>query len=106
MTQRLHKEHITLVTPSGDSQTVSELLQWSLDMIKTRLSVMPQDTRKAFLNILTSLIEKSPDPKLLKVVTKMVEEWVKAKVRMCVGVGGVGQVCVCVCVWVGGVVQG
>ncbi|XP_064401908.1 transformation/transcription domain-associated protein-like isoform X2 [Halichondria panicea] len=79
VTQRLHKEHITLVTPSGDSQTVSELLQWSLDMIKTRLSVMPQDTRKAFLNILTSLIEKSPDPKLLKVVTKMVEEWVKAK---------------------------
>lgn len=80
--QRLHKEHITLLTPSGDSQTISELLQWSLDMVKTRLPVMPQDTRKSFLNVLTSLIEKSPDPKLLRVVTKMVEEWVKSKVSV------------------------
>jgi len=44
---------------------------------------MAQETRKAFLNVLTSLIEKSPDPKLLKVVTRMVDEWVKAKVGHC-----------------------
>ncbi len=56
-------------------------------MVKTRLPVMAQDTRKAFLNVLTSLIEKSPDPKLLRVVTKMVEEWVKAKVCMCMCIG-------------------
>ena len=60
-------------------------------MVKTRLPVMPQDTRKSFLNVLTSLIEKSPDTKLLRVVTKMVDEWVKAKV-------GVWTVCR-ECVW-------
>ena len=65
---------------SGDSQTVSELLQWSLDMCKSRVTIMAQDSRKVFINILTSLIEKSPDSKLLKVLTKIVEEWVKSKV--------------------------
>ena len=51
---------------------------------------MPTDARKAFINILTSLIEKSPDSKLLKTLTKIVEDWIKPKV------------CVCVCVWGGG----
>lgn len=49
-------------------------------MCKTRLPVMVQETRKAFVNILTSLIEKSPDSKLLKIITKIVEDWVKSKV--------------------------
>ena len=50
---------------------------------------MAPDTRKAFINIMTSLIEKSPDPKLLKTLTKIVDEWVKVKVREWLeGVGG------------------
>lgn len=80
--QKLHKEHIMSSGPSPDSQTLSELLQWSLDLCKTRVGMMTQDSRKALMNILTSLIEKSPDPKLLRVLTKIVEEWVKAKVSM------------------------
>ena len=78
--QKLHKEHISSSSPSPDFQTLSELLQWSLDMCKTRINVMTQDSRKAFMSILTSLIEKSPDTKLLRILTKIVEEWVKAKV--------------------------
>ena len=42
---------------------------------------MPSDVRKSFMNVLTSLIEKSLDPKLLKTLTKIVEEWVRGKVR-------------------------
>ncbi len=42
---------------------------------------MPPDARKAFMNIMTSLIEKSPDPKLLKTLTKIVDEWIRLKVR-------------------------
>lgn len=50
----------------------------SLDLVKTRLSVMSMEMRKNFIQvILTSLIEKSPDPKILRAVVKIVEEWVK-----------------------------
>lgn len=43
---------------------------------------MAPDTRKAFINIMTSLVEKSQDPKLLKTLTKIVDEWVKGKVSL------------------------
>lgn len=50
----------------------------SLDLVKTRLSVMSMEMRKNFIQvILTSLIEKSADPKILRAVVKIVEEWVK-----------------------------
>lgn len=56
----------------------SELVMLSLDLVKTRLSVMIMEMRKNFIQvILTSLIEKSPDPKILRAVVKIVEEWVK-----------------------------
>jgi len=81
---KLHKEHTsTLSTSSQDTQTVSELLQWSLDLCKSRGHVMPSDVRKSFMNVLTSLIEKSLDPKLLKTLTKIVDEWVRGKVGKC-----------------------
>lgn len=39
---------------------------------------MNMEMRKNFIQvILTSLIEKSPDPKVLRAVVKIVEEWVK-----------------------------
>lgn len=56
----------------------SELVMLSLDLVKTRLSVMNMEMRKNFIQvIITSLIEKSPDPKILRAVVKIVEEWVK-----------------------------
>ena len=82
--QKLHKEHLSS-TPAPDVQTaplISDLLQLGLDMCKTRISMMPQESRKAFINIMTNLIEKSSDAKLLRVITKIVEEWVKSKVSI------------------------
>lgn len=82
--QKLHKEHIsTLSTSSQDTQTISELLQWSLDLCRSCVHAMLTDVRKAFMNVLTSLIEKSSDPKLLKMLTKIVDEWVRGKVSGC-----------------------
>jgi len=50
----------------------------SLDLVKTRLAVMSMEMRKNFIQaILTSLIEKSTDAKILRAVVKIVEEWVK-----------------------------
>lgn len=50
----------------------------SLELVKTRLAVMNMEMRKNFIQaILTSLIEKSPDAKILRAVVKIVEEWVK-----------------------------
>lgn len=56
----------------------SELVMLSLELVKTRLAVMSVEMRKNFVQaILTSLIEKSPDAKILRAVVKIVEEWVK-----------------------------
>ena len=41
---------------------------------------MGQDIRKAFIgNILVGLIEKSSDVKVMKAITKMLEDWMKNK---------------------------
>ena len=58
----------------------TDLLIYSLDLVKNRIGVMVQDMRKTFFSsILLGLIEKSPDVKILKAITKMVEDWVKNK---------------------------
>ena len=49
-------------------------------MCKLRVTMMPQDCRKMFFNILTSLIEKSTDVKLLKSIARVVDDWVKNRV--------------------------
>lgn len=42
---------------------------------------MSMDMRKCFIGtILVGLIEKTTDPKVMKAITKMVEDWVKIKV--------------------------
>ncbi|XP_051928648.1 transformation/transcription domain-associated protein isoform X3 [Hippocampus zosterae] len=80
--QKMVREHLSpqqanpAVTET--STVTSELVMLSLDLVKTRLSVMSMEMRKNFIQvILTSLIEKSPDPKILRAVVKIVEEWVK-----------------------------
>lgn len=64
----------------------SELLILSLDMVKNRVGVMSMEMRKNFIgSILVGLIEKTPDNKVMKAITKMVEDWVKIKVSQPVG---------------------
>ena len=59
----------------------SELLILSLDLVKNRVGVMSLEMRKSFIGqILVGLIEKTTDAKVMKAITKMVEDWVKTKV--------------------------
>ena len=59
----------------------SELLILALDLVKNRVGVMSHDMKKSFIGtILSGLIEKTPDNKVMKAITKMVEDWVKLKV--------------------------
>ncbi len=77
--QRMAKEHLN---PTGNDSpaAASELLILSLDLVKNRVAVMGLDMRKAFIgNILVGLIEKSPDVKVMKAITKMLEDWMKNK---------------------------
>ena len=57
---KLHKEYITSSGPAPDSQPLSELLQICLELVKGRVTGMPQEARKGLFTILTSLIEKAP----------------------------------------------
>lgn len=79
--QRMAKEHLT--PPASDTNTISitcELLILSLDLVKNRVGCMGAEMRKSFIGtILTTLIEKSTDSKVIKAITKMVEDWVKTK---------------------------
>uniref|UniRef100_A0A668A4B5 Transformation/transcription domain-associated protein n=1 Tax=Myripristis murdjan TaxID=586833 RepID=A0A668A4B5_9TELE len=80
--QKMVREHLSpqQANPgvTETSTVTSELVMLSLDLVKTRLFVMSMEMRKNFIQvILTSLIEKSPDAKILRAVVKIVEEWVK-----------------------------
>ncbi|KAI1279601.1 Transformation/transcription domain-associated protein [Halotydeus destructor] len=78
--QRMAREHLTPNQNDASAPMSTELLILSLDLVKNRIGVMSQEMRKAFLsNILLALIEKSQDVKVLKAITKMVEDWVKNK---------------------------
>ncbi|CAB3995848.1 Transformation transcription domain-associated, partial [Paramuricea clavata] len=71
--QKMHKDHI-----GGSS--VGDMLVTCVDLVKSRLGAMDSEARKMFILILAQLIEKSPDAKLLKAITKVTEEWIKARV--------------------------
>lgn len=43
---------------------------------------MSQEMRKNFISLLVTLIEKSSEVRLLRAVTKIVEEWVKQKSQL------------------------
>nr|XP_042899044.1 transformation/transcription domain-associated protein isoform X5 [Parasteatoda tepidariorum] len=77
--QKMAKEHLNPTTNEVNPMA-TDLLILSLDLVKNRVGVMGQDMRKTFIGtILVGLIEKSPDVKVLKALTKMVEDWVKSK---------------------------
>ena len=68
-------------TPALCVLVASELLILSLDLVKNRVGVMSMDMRKSFIGtILVGLIDKTNDGKVMKAITKMVEDWVKIKV--------------------------
>ena len=63
-----------------NTAAASELLILSLDLVKNRVAVMGMEMRKSFIGaILVGLIEKSPDVKVMKAITKMLEDWMKNK---------------------------
>ncbi|XP_048465653.1 transformation/transcription domain-associated protein [Rhincodon typus] len=86
--QKMVRDHLNPQTTPGPSETNTvtvELIMLSLELVKTRLAVMSMEMRKNFIQvILTSLIEKSPDAKILRAVVKIVEEWVKNNSPMAV----------------------
>ncbi|XP_038211764.1 transcription-associated protein 1 isoform X1 [Zerene cesonia] len=83
--QRMARDH---VAPNPDTAT-SDLLILALDLLKARVSVMPVETRKTFIGtILVGLIEKTNDAKVMKAITRMVEEWVKHRTAGGAGAAG------------------
>ena len=59
-----------------------DMMILSFELVKMRLPVMPQEMRKNFITLLANLIEKSSEVRLLRAVTKIVEEWVKQKTQL------------------------
>ncbi|XP_055838887.1 transcription-associated protein 1 isoform X2 [Episyrphus balteatus] len=86
---RLTKDHMTIPNTGPNAQQPIEsgslsveLLILSLDLIKNRTVVMGIEIRKLFIGgILVGLIEKSNDPKILKCIIKMIEDWMKNKAQ-------------------------
>ncbi|XP_052224459.1 transformation/transcription domain-associated protein-like isoform X9 [Dreissena polymorpha] len=77
---KMVREHLQPATTTETSPVASELLIISLDLVKNRVVVMSMEMRKSFIGqILVGLIEKTPDSKVMKAITKMVEDWVKTK---------------------------
>jgi hypothetical protein len=65
---------------SVDSTTWTDLLIQSLELVKNRVGVMSVEMRKMFIqSILTSLIDKSNDVKLIRYIVQMVSDWIKYK---------------------------
>ncbi|XP_076072619.1 transformation/transcription domain-associated protein-like isoform X5 [Mytilus galloprovincialis] len=81
---KMAREHLTPTTPET-SPVASELLILSLDLVKNRVGVMSLEMRKSFIGqILVGLIEKTTDSKVMKAITKMVEDWVKTKTAIAI----------------------
>lgn len=76
--QKMSKEH---TSQAGGKNVMTELLILSLDLVKNRLGIMSPEARKQFnQQILSSLIESpATDTKVLRSITKTVEEWIKQK---------------------------
>lgn len=76
---KMAKEHLHSTQAEANPVT-SELLILSLDLVKNRVAVMGVDMRKSFIGtILVGLIEKTQDVKVMKAITKILEEWMKNK---------------------------
>lgn len=77
---RMAKEHLHSSSQAETNPVGSELLILSMDLVKNRVVVMGPENRKSFIGtILVGLIEKTQDIKVMKAITKMLEEWMKNK---------------------------
>lgn len=81
---RMAKDH--LHTAQAETNPVTcELLILSLDLVKNRVAVMGVEMRKAFIGtLLVTLIEKTQDVKVMKAITKILEEWIKNKTTIAI----------------------
>ncbi|XP_066149283.1 transcription-associated protein 1 isoform X2 [Euwallacea fornicatus] len=76
---RLAKEHLQPPSQEFSARTVDVLIL-CLDLVKNRVDAMGVEMRKTFIGaILVGLMEKSQDVKVMKAITKMLEEWMKCK---------------------------
>lgn len=77
---KLAREHLNPNASPADQSTATDLLNTSLDLVKNRVGVMGVEMRKSFIgSVLVSLIEKSPDAKVMQTIIKMLEDWMKNK---------------------------
>ena len=61
--------------------SANELLIIGLDLVKNRVSILSIDMRKGYIgSVLVGLIEKTTDGKVMRAITRMVEDWVRTKV--------------------------
>lgn len=76
---RLAKEHLQPTSQEFAARTVDVLIL-CLDLVKTRVEALDVEMRKTFIGaILVGLMEKTQDVKVMKAITKMLEEWMKNK---------------------------
>lgn len=78
--QKCVRDHLTALATSNMEQTADSchLLMMLLKLLKGRMSQMG-DQRKYFLVALLSLVDKSTDSTLLKLLLSIVSEWVQCK---------------------------
>eukprot|EP00118_Oscarella_pearsei_P018052 m.182608 g.182608 ORF g.182608 m.182608 type:complete len:3843 (+) comp39295_c0_seq28:119-11647(+) len=79
---KMQRDHLAGADEAASSPVMIDMMILGLEIVKTRLVALSQEMRKNFIALLSSLIEKSPDGKLLKAVTKIVDEWVKQKPQL------------------------
>lgn len=80
----LKNEHINQsTTPAASTPNIEltkEMLLQSLQILKNHIKVMNSTIRKSFLSsILVELIEKSNDPKIIKTIIQVLDNWFKMK---------------------------
>ncbi len=97
--QRLVREHlhfpgsmasVSANTGSQDSNAslISEMIVISLDLLKSRVPVLSPEIRTTFFaTVLSNLIEKTKDSKVLRAVVRMAEDWVKGRLTSAGGEG-------------------
>ncbi|XP_065177696.1 transformation/transcription domain-associated protein-like isoform X2 [Sycon ciliatum] len=74
---RMQKDHID--PAKATDTTLPEQIGVAIDLLKLRLVVMNPEQRKQYLQCVATLIEKSPDIKLVRSISTIVEEWISTK---------------------------
>jgi len=56
----------------------SDMLTVCLDLMKSRMDTINQELSRYFLtNVLFVILDKSPNPKLILCIIRLIEEWLK-----------------------------